>query len=178
MCKDCCSGSLTKLRHHLERKGTWCSKKILGAVLPKNYLGQIISMAKYHDGIIHRAISNQDINTAEVASAHISVLMKIARAATPTHMADIDKEQVAFVIKHASAQGLWVSPGKEVVKLSTKYNIYNRDTLMHTILRAGTVGIATEDIFVEYQNAYIDLNQLITENKVTHKEGTIWGNQR
>ena len=131
-------------------------------------------MAKYHDGIIHRAISNEDINTTEVASAHIRVLNNIASAATPTHIADIDKEQAAFVIKHATATGLWVSPGKEIVKVSTKYNIYNRDSLLHTILREGTVGIATEDIFVEYQNAYIDLNQLITENKVVYKQGTIW----
>jgi len=178
MCNTCCNSSLTKLRHHLEATGSWCSKKMLTTVLPAKYLGQIINKAKYHDGIIHRTISSNDTTHGpEVAAVHITTLQNIAHAATPTLIAGMDKDQAAFVVKHARAAGLWVSPQREVVKLATKYNIYNKETLMHTIHKVGTVGIAAEDVFIEYQNAYIDLNQLITEKQVVHKEGTLWQKQ-
>jgi len=81
-----------------------------------------------------------------------------------------------FARKHASKFGMWYLPQKKKLMRTTALCLYDKDSLFLHMVRADSAGVNISDIVKEYDNAYLDVYELVSEGKLCEYRDKVWLN--
>lgn len=85
-----------------------------------------------------------------------------------------DQRSLEYAKSHASKWDMYFDANGTVLRHVSKYNIYDKDSMLQKLTQLGSSGASICSLVVEYDEAYMDLHACIQEGVVHTHENHVW----
>ena len=161
LCSPCARVRCESLERAVTESGEW------HRLVNEKHADQLIGL------LSQRPMMCVDSETKSVCHVFRLALAEAAKSHT-TSTKSWERTKIEFAEKHASKHALWHHPRDRLLRRNTPLRLYDSKSILAKLRRSPQTGLSITSVVKEYDQAYVDVQDLIDKGLVLQHNHTIW----